>query len=185
VDTIKQRRAGTGYPPGMEYLYFNFKVVGKAFTFAGMNESLRTMSATDKRARRNELQTEIWNYYLNNGIVSIPEEFYEVSNYVTAPQLPVNVANPQNIEAYRQRGFLPSGYLTNGNPREWYTSAYFWGQAHTYDINSYLLHLIQRTDAEMAAYLTYPLIKQKFDLLVAHFNDEYGIDVRAIANKTY
>jgi hypothetical protein len=37
----------------------------------------------------------------------------------------------------------------------------------------------------VAPYLVYPLIKQKFDLLVDHFMNEYGIDVRSIANYTF
>ncbi len=48
------------------------------------------------------------------------------------------------------------------------------------------MHITQRTDAQMAPFLdNYPLIKQKFDILVKHYKDKYGIDVRAIANATY
>ncbi|MEC5145928.1 hypothetical protein [Chitinophaga sp. 212800010-3] len=185
ADTIKEYR-GAGYPPGMEYLYFDYKVVGKAITFAGMNSSLRTMTPAQKLNKKNILTGVIWNYYLQNQIIDIPADFYKVSNYATAPALPLNAANPANVEAYRNRGFLPSSYNTvSGAPFEWYNGTYAWSMANTYDINSFIFHITTRTDAQLQPYLSYPLIKQKFDILVNYFKTKYQIDVRAIANATY
>lgn len=186
VDTIKQRRAGTGWPPGMEYLYSDYKVVGKSITFAGMNASLTTMTPQEKVTKKNLLAGVIYNYYVNTGIIRIPDAFYGVSNYVTQPTLPINAANPANLEAYRARGFVPRSYLANGNPSEWLSNAYSWtSAARSNDLGAYLFHIIQCTDAQMEPLLQYPLIQQKFNILVDHIKSQYGIDVRAIANATY
>lgn len=190
ADTIKQRRSGTGWPPGMEYLYYDYKIYSKSITFAGMNASLRTMTPADKLAKKNNLISVIFNYYLSNGFITLPDEFYTVSDYMTTPATPLTAAYPANVEAWRSRGFLPGSYnAVSGAPSEWY-SAYYWtsnkANVRSSDASSYLLHLLQRTDAQMQTYLdTYPLIKQKYDILVNHFITKYGMDIRAIGNATY
>ncbi|MRG43581.1 hypothetical protein GFS24_00560 [Chitinophaga sp. SYP-B3965] len=187
ADTIKQRRAGTGWPAGMEYLYFDYKVVGKSITFAGMNASLRTMTPAQKLAKKNLLIGVIWNYYISANILDVPAAFYNVSNYAaTAPTSPVNAANPANLDAFRARGFLPASYnAVSGAPAEWYFASYSWPAAKTSDISSFMTAITQRTDAQLQPYLAYPLIKQKFDILVNHYKTKYNIDVRAIGNATY
>lgn len=183
ADTIKQYRVG--YPPGREYLYFDYKIVGKSITFAGMNASLRTMTPASKVAKRNALIGVIWNYYIQNKILDVPDSFYDISDYVTYPASPINASNPANVDAFRQRGFMPVSYLPNGNPSEWYYGTYSWPQAKSNDIATYITAILTRTDEQMASYLAYPMIKQKFDLLVNYYKSRYNIDVRAIANATY
>ena len=187
ADTIKQRRAGSGWPPGMEFLYFDYKVVGKSITFAGMNSSLRTLTPAQKLAKKNVLTGVIWNYYINSKILDVPAAFYNVSNYAAAaPTTPLNAANPANLEAYRLKGFIPGSYnAVSGAPSEWHNGTFSWSTARTNDINSFILNLTQRTDAQLQAYLTYPLIKQKYDILVNHYKTKYNIDIRAIGNATY
>lgn len=188
MDSIRQYR-GAGYPPGYEYLTFEYKVIGKAVAFSGMNASLRTMTPAQKIAKKNTIIVAMWNYYVSNGFIDIPAAFYNVSDYVNQPQTPINAANPANVEAYRQRGFVPESYnAVTGAPSEWLKSSYFWTSTpRNYDLNSYIYQMLQRTDEQIAPLVNdnYPLIKQKFDILVKHFKDKYGIDVRAIANATY
>jgi hypothetical protein len=183
VDQIRQYRVG--YPPGMEYLYSNYKAVGKSLTFAGVNEAFGQMIAAEKMTLKNELVGAIFDYYASIGLISFPDAFYSISDYGPQPVTPVNAANPANVEAYRQRGFLPSRY-SGDVPGEWLSNAYSWTtNGKPNDFSSFRLHLFQRTDEQVAPYLVYPLIKQKFDLLVDHFMNEYGIDVRSIANYTF
>lgn len=181
VDKIKQRKKGTGYPPGQEYTFFNLKINGKGITIAGLNANLATMSKADKITRRNELQKALLQYYIANKLLDIPAAFYNGTDYVTMPETPI--ATPENKDAYRKRGFLPSGYAGT-NAQEWFYT-WVWNQAKSSDLDSYLLNLTQRTDAEMAPYLKYPLIKQKFDILINHFKTKYNFDVRAMANDRY
>jgi hypothetical protein len=184
ADTIKQYRPG--YPPGREYLYFDYKVVGKSITFAGMNASLRSMTPAEKLAKKNLIMGVLWNYYIANKVVDIPAAFYNVSDYAANPPAsPVNANNPANLEAFRNKGFLPGSYVGSGTPSEWYYGTYAWTTAQVSDINSFMLHLTTRTDAQMQPYLAYPAIKTKFDILANYFKTKYKIDVRAIANATY
>lgn len=182
ADSIKQYRPG--YPPGREYLLFDYKIIDKAIAFSGMNETLRTMTPAQKVAKKNVLIPVIFNYYLQNNILKFPDDFYKLTDYVNMPAYPVNSTNPANLEAFRQRGFLPSSYF-NDSPSEWFYGSYAWTTAKSSDASAYLLHLTTRTDAQMAPYLKYPLIKQKFDFLVDYFKSTYNIDVRAIGNATY
>jgi hypothetical protein len=185
ADTIKQYK-GPGYPPGREYLYSDYKVVGRSIAFAGMNSSLRTMTAAQKADKRNLLIVPIWNYYTSVKILDIPATFYNVSDYAAvAPTPPVNNTNPVNQAAFRTRGFLPTSYSATNVPSEWYYGTYSWPNAKSSDITSFTMHILTRTDAQMQPYLQYPLIKQKFDLLVNYYKTKYNIDVRAIANATY
>lgn len=187
ADTIKQRRPGSGYPPGQEYIYLDYRVTGKSIAFAGMNNSLRTMTPAQKVAKKNVLTGVIWNYYISGKILDVPADFYKVSNYAAAaPATPLNALNPANVEAFRARGFLPGSYnAVNGNPSEWYFGTFSWATAQPNDISSFITNITQRTDAQLQPYLAYPLIKQKYDILVNHYKTKYNIDVRAIANATY
>lgn len=185
VDTIRQYKAGLD-PSRPPYLYFNFKVVGKSITFSGMNGSLRTMTAADKMLRKNIITGAIWGYYISNNIVDVPPAFYNASNYAAtaAPVTPLYL--PANLEAFRNRGFLPGSYnAVTGGPFEWYNGTYSWGTAKSNDVNSYIFHLTQRTDAQLAPFLQYPLIKQKCDILIDYYKTKYKIDLRAIANATF
>jgi hypothetical protein len=182
ADTIRQFRVG--YPPGMEYAYFTYKISGKSFAFAGVNAAFGQMTAEQKLTLKNELIGVIFNYYTSIGLVATPDAFYTFSDYGPQPTTPVNAANPANLEAYRQRGFLPNLY-SGANVYEWLSNAYSWTtNGKSNDFNSFRMHLFQRTDEQMAPYLVYPLIKQKFDFLVDFYNS-YGIDARGIANATF
>lgn len=185
ADTIRLYKTGLD-PSKPPYLYYNFKIVGKSITISGMNGNLRKMTAADKLLRKNIITAAIWGYYMSNNILDVPAAFYTISNYATtaAPASPLGL--PANLEAFRNRGFLPGSYdPATGKPSEWYYGTYAWGAAKTSDASSYVISLTQATDAQMQPYLQYPLIKQKFDLLVDYYKTKYKIDVRAIANATY
>jgi hypothetical protein len=184
ADVIRQFR--TGYPPGMEYLYSNYKVTGKSIAFAGVNETFGQKTAAEKLTLKNELVGVIFDYYSSIGLIATPDAFYAISDYGPQPTTPVNAANPENLEAYRQRGFIPNYYNpTTGLPSEWLSNAYSWTtNGKSNDFSSFRMHLFQKTDEQIAPYLVYPLIRQKFELLIEHYNS-YGIDVRGIANATF
>jgi hypothetical protein len=45
-----------------------------------------------------------------------------------------------------------------------------------------MYNMIYRTDADWAADLEYPLIKQKYDIIVNHYKNKYGLDIANIGN---
>ena len=170
-------------PTSPFFIYYDFKLTGKSFALARMND-IPTMTGEEKTALKNSWFVSMWSYYSN--YLTVPDEFYNVSNYITAPTLPLYIA--ANLEAYRQRGFLPSNY-TNYGMDEWYNyAASSWENARANDLASFLYHLTRRTDEQMAAYLDnpdYSLIREKWEILKKHYKDVHGIDVRAIVNQTF
>ena len=53
------------------------------------------------------------------------------------------------------------------------------------DLNAYLASLVFRTAKEWEDDLQYPLVKQKYDILVSWLKTEYGIDIVKIGNTIY
>ena len=56
-----------------------------------------------------------------------------------------------------------------------------WSQAKTLDLSSYMSLIFNAPDEKMEEYLQYPLIRQKWDILLNYYKDNYGIDLRKIA----
>ena len=172
------------------YSFRESKTVGKAITFSGVNADFANLTTAQKIAKKNAFNSSIWtDYYLNNGIVVFPEEFFTMSDYTTpVSTVDLNIYNEASagMQAWRNRGFLPYMYYTNGSAGEWpYMFTNSPGPMQR-DKESYMLHLLQRTDTEMQPFLdNYPLVKQKFEFLINYFNDVYGIDVRGIANMDF
>ena len=52
-----------------------------------MNEDLTAMDAVTKRTRKNELLGAMWDYYIAQGLLNAPDEFYKVTDYENAPAL--------------------------------------------------------------------------------------------------
>ena len=172
---------------------------------------IHEMTAAQKTAKKERLANFIFNTFY---AIPFPEAWFDLSDYDTPPPVEWNAQgtlitagvtggddnpampnydpNDVNYErkvAWRHRGFLPSGYnaANNNQPNEWLSNAYAWNTARiTNDQSSFMTHLMTRTDAQMQFYLdTYPLIKEKWDFLVNYFTNEFGIDVRGIANMVY
>ena len=185
VDSIKQLRPGDN-PPEYRYNVFPYKIKDKAIVFAGMNASLENSTAESRIKGRNSLLPAILNYYVENNIVQVPQAFYDLTDYETLP-LPAGettTSSPENLAIFRNRGFLPIVNVYNGavlSTPEWYFGDYSWVMARANDLPSYIGQLSLRTDAELAEFAPYPLIQQKFQLLIDAFN-KVGIDIRAMAN---
>lgn len=154
---------------------------GNAVIIPGMNESLSTMSSADKISKRNAFISAMWDYYIAQGLLDIPAEFYEGMDYTNTPPQP-----SVDMLGYRKRGFLPMAYYTNYPPEE--VLDYGWASAKANDLKSYLMHLRQRTDEQMEEFLTnpdYEFIQKRWSILVNYYKDKYNIDFRMMANTTY
>ena len=150
-----------------------------------MNEDLTAMDAITKRTRKNELLGAMWDYYIAQGLLNVPDEFYEDTDYENAPALPLD---GENLEAYRKRGFLPTFNSYSGAQEEWYWGDYPWTQAKENDLKSFMLHLRNQTDEEVAWFLNnpeYELIQKKWNILIDYYEKEFGIDLRKMGNTTF
>lgn len=170
---------------GWGKIQYNYRVNGNALIIGGMNANLTTMDAATKKARKNELLGATWDYYIAQGLLDVPEEFYEDTDYETVPALPS--AGAEALEAYRKRGFLPSSYY-NGIPGEWFWGSYAWTRAKENDLKSFLYNLREKTDEEVAWFLNnpeYELIQKKWNILIDYYKKEFGIDLRKMGNTTF
>ena len=156
-----------------------------------MNE-IPAMTEGARKVRKIELINAIWNDYYNaNGILSVPKEFYDVTDYVTIPHKTLNgnfyTWGPGDLEAYRNRGFVQKATLSayGSSYSEWFlmnnTSYNNWSSAKIEDLASYMSLIFIASDEKMEEYLKYPLIKQKWDILLNYYKNNYGIDLRKIA----
>ncbi len=107
TDSIRQYRVG--FPPGREYSLLRLQS-GRQVCYIRRHE--RLPAYPDARTESGEKEPGLgamWSCYQSNGVIDVPTAFYGVSNYTAPkPAIPVNAANPANLEAYRQMGFPPS-----------------------------------------------------------------------------
>ncbi len=191
ADTIKQFRVpGTYSPSQLPYMYFAYQIYDMSITFTGMNKDLKAMDVTAAVAKKNQIQVIIWNYYVDKGIINlgdVPKEFSDLAVYTGTI-----AAYSAPTAAVLQRGFLPYYTVSNSaitrpisfaiNYNTWYTSASNLKKEN--DARGYILTIVQNTADEMKTkcFDTYPLIKQKYDILTGWFKTKYGVDLQAIGN---
>lgn len=180
----------------IQYTYYPNPLPANSNTviFAGMNESLETMTGAQRTAKKTEWVKVMYDYYVNSKIIVEPEPtgFWEFTDYVTAPAWMLDgywnyayATTPESVELARRAGFLPSNPSTTAN---WVTSAYNWTNAKTNDFGYFKTWLWQATDAQIEPYLTnpdYTIIQQKWAWMVDYYKNVVGIDVRKIANTSF
>ena len=160
---------------------YTHQILGNAIIIAGL-DNVANLDAAGKKAKKLDLIKVLWNYYVAQGLVTIPDEFYNITDYITVPSSAGYYSwTTAEIEAFRARGFLPV-YSTKQD--SWYYGSYYWNEsaAKTQDVANYMDFIFNATDAELEQYFVYPMIKKKFELLTNHFKNTYGLDLRAIAN---
>lgn len=166
---------GNGYRTDYQQQMF-----GNAIIIAGM-DNVKNLTDAQKKTKKLNLINTLWNYYVAQGLVTIPDEFYRVTDYITVPASAGYYGwTAAEVEAFRNRGFLP---VYNTKQDSWYWGSYYWNEsaAKTQDVTNYMDFIFNATDEEIEAYFVYPLIQQKYEILTSHFKSEYGLDLRAIA----
>ena len=177
----------------------NFLITGNSIAIGPMDQ-LATMDAATKKTNCISLisgssgYTGLWDYYISQGIIDVPDEFYSYSDYETEPEMTATTSwgntsysfSAEQLEKYRNRGFLPNwsqwGYFS-----EWYykysATNHNWANAKSLDLKCYMGWLFNGTDEQLQNYCDqYPTVKQKFECLENYYKNKYGIDIRAIAN---
>lgn len=125
-----------------------------------------------KLAYKNRINTAFWTLLLSKKSVELPQSFFEVSSYLN------NTSNTlTDADYFKTRGF-PISYTSFS-----YTAV---ETSKQNDVLQFITMLINTPKATWdSSFLTYPLIKKKYDILTAFILKEYGIDVQAIGNTTY
>lgn len=150
------------------------------------SDTLQKMSSGMKLLYKNTLQKQLWQNYLTNGTFDIPNEFYEVSDYSKVANI-----DKTSPDYARTRGFVQKSSSSwqnassswNWTYSEWCTSMYNMNPAT--DLENFICSMINRTSAQWATDLEYPLVKQKYDILRNHFINKYNLDLKAIGDATY
>ncbi len=131
----------------------------------------KEMLADEKRAFKSYLQTDFLQYCIEQGLVTIPDEFYAVSDYS------VKFGWDATYKDAREAGFVYDPF----SDLEWSVDGSITKSA---DINAFVASLVYQTDDQWADDLEYELVKRKYDILVSAF-ESAGIDIKRIGNTTF
>lgn len=136
--------------------------------------ALKEMTTEEKMTFKRNIQQALWEKWADK--MNFPDTFFTVSDYSKNGN-----SSPSSPDYPRTRGFVAN------NGKEWaILSAYEWWQAgkldKTNDLKAYLGSMAGRTSEEWASDLTYPLVRQKYDLLKNHISETYGFDIQEIGD---
>ena len=158
----------------MGELFYDAQMSGTQIVISHCNESLVEMTDAEKRVLKNQLQSALWGAWLND--FEIPEAFYEVSSYSM-----VASSNPSDWNYAREMGFIADEGGSEWSTMDPYPSTTL---NKNWDLQSFLIALRNRTEEEWAEDLTYPLVKQKYDILRNYFQENFQFDIQKIGNAT-
>jgi hypothetical protein len=133
---------------------------------------LNNMSAADKRAYKSYLQAVFLIYCYNNGYITIPDDFAQISDYSKD-------LSWESSTVAREAGFVYN-YISD---IEWSVNTSILTLSD--DVSAYLSALAFRTDEEWAEDLEIDIIKQKYDILISTLKNTFNIDIQKIGNTTF
>lgn len=136
---------------------------------SNVHKSVADMSAEEKRVYKSNLQSVFLESLVASATIVAPDEFIAISDYSN---------NVDDTEEARNAGFVL-------NPTMDYEWSIDGNMTESNDLNAYLASLVFRTAKEWEDDLQYPLVKQKYDILVSWLKTEYGIDIVKIGNTIY
>lgn len=159
-------------------LFADMRILSSQMVISNCSEVINTLLETEagRIAFKNKIQSTFWASWI--GMFSIPKEFYEVSGYLT-----VASANPSDWNYARTLGFVANADGTEWSTKDPWPNSTLNNQS---DLQAYLVGMRNRTSEDWAEDLTYPLVKEKYDILRTYFQDQFGFDIQAIgdANRT-
>lgn len=175
--------------------YDDFQVNDNSIIVSGMSV-VSTYDADTKRAKKRALINALFTNWQNRSVITVPTEFYALSDYTTEPEMTTDNGwsyyfTEEQLEAYRNRGFIPritetSGYI---NSSEIYTkysetnSSWTNSDPRSADFQAYISQMLYATDEEVAAFLKYETVAAKWNTILDYYRDNYGFDLRGIATE--
>lgn len=142
------------------------------------SDVLVDMSGEMKSEFKTGLQKALLKDWIDRGVISIPDEFYEVSDY----SYKADIDDPESPDYARARGFVADSDGSEWCDQvNWRTNMLEKGV----DVWSFVSSMVSRTSDEWESDLEYPLVSQKYDILQEYILENYKIDLRAIGNAVY
>ena len=136
---------------------------------SNVDKNITEMSAEEKREYKSNLQSVFLESLVASATIVAPDEFIAISDYSN---------NVDDTEEARNAGFV----LNPTMDYEWSVDG---NMTESNDLNAYLASLVFRTTEEWKEDIQYPLVKQKYDILVNWLKTGYGIDIVKIGNAIY
>ncbi len=138
---------------------------------SNVDKNISDMSSEEKREYKSNLQSVFLESLVTSAVIIAPDEFLAISDYSD---------NVSDAEEARKAGFVRNP--TDDEDFEWSVDSYM---TESNDLNAYLASLVFRTTGEWEDDLQYPLVEQKYNILINWLKTEYGIDIVKIGNTTY
>lgn len=153
---------------------------------AGMNR-IPKMTAEKLYTLKVAVFATFFNSYVEKGYIDFPDTFYKVSDYENCPDYERIISGTNSETDFRSRGFVPTYNPDYGYFSDWFYNTKWnktWKDAKANDRSSFISLLLYANDAKLEEekFLTYPLIKQKWDILVNYYLEKYHIDIRNVVN---
>lgn len=142
------------------------------------SEVLTEMSGDFKLEYKIELQRVLLKDWINRGIITIPDEFYGVSDY----SYEADVYDPESPDYARTRGFVAKKDGSEWCDRvNWQTNML----DRSDDLSTFIDSMVGRSSEEWTSDFEYPLVKQKYDILREYILKSYKVDLREIGDAVY
>ncbi len=160
------------------------EVVSEEFVYSGANsfiigkcnENLNEITEEEIREYKNTLQVKLWAYLKQYAYIDFPEEFFEVSDYSKV----AIIEDKTSPDYARARGFV-EGYQRT---RNWYTQLLYPANAIDKDIDviTFIECMVTRSAEEWKDDLTWPLVKEKYDILRNWMQKHYSFDIQYVGD---
>ena len=144
----------------------------RSLSFGLVNDSLQTLTGPDLDLSRGWLHMAYWNLLIKNNMLSIPEGFQDLSISGKTTSDVVIRANPHKY------GVLPPSLITAYLPQDDYIT----------DFLGYIQVITSTDSTSFANTWLVPsvdingLYREKYDLIVNYYKDNYGVDLQAIGD---
>lgn len=145
--------------------------IANQMALGNIDDEWDNLSAYDKRSFKSYVQTDFLQYCVEQGLITIPDEFYAVSDYSTEMSWSATSVDARNA------GFVYDPH----EDLEWSIDGSI---SKTADVNAFIASLVYRTTDQWADDLQYDYVKRKYDILVAAL-ESAGIDILTIGNTTF
>lgn len=145
-----------------------------SFVVGNMGETATTIMAWSKYSFCQDLNNALFEYIVTSGKVVIPSTFYQVSDYSSSAEswdMYSSDVTSFNLNRPTDEG-LAMGFL--GNMSDWMSTS----SKRSSDVLSYLQFMlyIPASSTEWDRLLSYPLVKQKYEILRNAMINDYGFD---------
>jgi hypothetical protein len=159
--------------------------IGTSIVFGYGSEEITTMTSADKYDYYNRIHRDLLAFWISNNKISIPNEFYTVSNYNKNISSSYKYySNPEQCNyddvAIPSEDMLNEGFL-GANYASWGLSL---STLKSNDVSAFLnfMRYFKSDSEQWKLFLSHPKIKQKYDILVNYFIQNNGYDPRSIGN---